>query len=411
MRASKLEKSNGRQGFMSPRKNQVTYSQYPTHAARQAHARGDKQFRTYDTSYIRPKQSPWPAIVCAIIAILVLVGAWWGITTILNGGFASEQKVELISSSEQATVTVASGAGASEIGQQLVDAGLISNRSQFTKTVNELDVAASLKPGTYTFAGGTSIEQIISQLCEGPVVSGSQLTIPEGSTLSAIADLVESATNGRITADMFKAAASDASKYASEFDFLADAGTNSLEGFLFPKTYGIEDNENAEDVVRKLLNQFKTETAALDWSYPQSQGLSIYEAVNLASIVEKESSGEEAVRAKVAAVFYNRLGNFDEPNYGFLQSDATTAYEVGHDPSAEEVHDENSAYSTYVHQGLPPTPISNPGLDCLMAVCSPDQDTINEGYYFFYFQSTDAGSSDYVFSKTYEEHQDVIANS
>mgnify|MGYP002228540948 CR=1 FL=1 len=82
-----------------------------------------------------------------------------------------------------------------------------------------------------------------------------------------------------ITADAFTAAASDASSYAADYDFLADAGTNSLEGFLFPKTYEIGDDATAESVVRMMLDQFKTETSGLDWSYPQSQGLTIYDAV------------------------------------------------------------------------------------------------------------------------------------
>lgn len=395
---------------MARHRNQVTYSQYPNHAARQAHARGDKQFRMYDTSYIRPKHSPIPAIICAVVAIAILGGAGWAVYNMMTGGFSSQEKVELLSSNESATITVESGAGASAIGEQLMNAGLVSSRSEFTKKVNELNAAESLKPGTYTFSGGTSVEQIVASLQQGPALTNG-LTIPEGTTLAGIADLVASATDGRISADAFKEAASDASKYASEYDFLAGAGTNSLEGFLFPKTYSLDDNATAEDIVRMLLNQFKTETAVLDWSYPESKGLSIYDAVNLASIVEKESSGEEEVRAKVAAVFYNRLGNFDEPNYGFLQSDATTAYTVGHDPTSEEVHDANDPYSTYVNQGLPPTPICNPGLDCLKAICAPNQDTINEGYYFFYFKSTENGSTDYSFSKTYEEHQDVIANS
>ena len=71
--------------------------------------------------------------------------------------------------------------------------------------------------------------------------------------------------------------------------------------------------------------------------------------MNLASIVEKESSGDEQIRAQVAAVFYNRLETTGEPSYGFLQSDATTAYEVGHDPTPEEVHAE-TPWST------PPSP-------------------------------------------------------
>ena len=190
--------------------------------------------------------------------------------------------------------------------------------------------------------------------------------------------------------------------YAASYSFLADAGTNSLEGFLFPKTYAVADDATADSLVRMMLDQFQKETAGLDWSYPQSQGLSIYDAVNLASIVEKESSGDEQIRAQVAAVFYNRLETTGEPSYGFLQSDATTAYEVGHDPTPEEVHAE-TPYSTYTNKGLPPTPICSPSLDCLKAVCAPDQESLGK-YFFFYFE----GDS-YYFTETYEDHMGTFS--
>ena len=190
--------------------------------------------------------------------------------------------------------------------------------------------------------------------------------------------------------------------YAASYSFLADAGTNSLEGFLFPKTYAVADDATADSLVRMMLDQFQKETAGLDWSYLQSQGLSIYDAVNLASIVEKESSGDEQIRAQVAAVFYNRLETTGEPSYGFLQSDATTAYEVGHDPTPEEVHAE-TPYSTYTNKGLPPTPICSPSLDCLKAVCAPDQESLGK-YFFFYFE----GDS-YYFTETYEDHMDTFS--
>ena len=208
-----------------------------------------------------------------------------------------------------------------------------------------MGVDSQLKPGTYTFAGGMSLDAIINQLTAGPVANA--LTIPEGSTLEAVAQSVATFTENRITADAFTAAASDASSYAADYDFLADAGTNSLEGFLFPKTYEIGDDATAESVVRMMLDQFKTETSGLDWSYPQSQGLTIYDAVKLASIVERESSGDEQIRAQVASVFYNRLNNFGDPNYGFLQSDATTAYELGHDPTPEDI--KNPTPVSYTH--------------------------------------------------------------
>ena len=97
-------------------------------------------------------------------------------------------------------------------------------------------------------------------------------------------------------------------------------------------------------------------------------------------------------------MFYNRLTTKGEPSYGYLQSDATTAYVVGHDPSADEVH-ANSPYSTYSNAGLPPTPICSPSIECLQAVCSPNQDALGK-YYFFYFQD-----DKYTFSETYDEHK------
>lgn len=384
---------------MPPRK-QVTYSQRPNHAARSAHARGEREFRTYDTSYIRPKQSKGPKIFAAVLAVVVIGGLAWGGLTLFNSCSGSAP-VELLAEGQEATVVVEQGSGAKAIGELLVEEKLVGSASDFAKRVSEMGVESQLKPGTYTFAGGTSLDDIVRQIAAGPDM-GNALTIPEGYKLSDIAAAVATASEGRITAEAFTAAASDASVYAASYSFLADAGTNSLEGFLFPKTYAVADDATADSLVRMMLDQFQKETASLDWSYPQSQGLSIYDAVNLASIVEKESSGDEQIRAKVAAVFYNRLETTGEPSYGFLQSDATTAYEVGHDPTPEEVHAE-TPYSTYTNKGLPPTPICSPSLDCLKAVCAPDQESLGK-YFFFYFE----GDS-YYFTEMYEDHMNTFS--
>ena len=379
---------------MSPRR-QVTYSRRPNHAARSAHARGDRMFRTYDTSFIQPKRSKVPHYVFLVVLALLGIGILW----FVGSSVAScvSPKVELLAEGQQATITVNDGASANTIGSTLVDAKLVGSAKEFTERVKDLDAGSDLKPGTYTFSGGVSVDDIISALRNGPV-SDAVLTIPEGYRLSEIASAVESATNGRISADAFKQAASDASVYAGDYSFLKSAGTNSLEGFLFPKTYDVASDATADSLIRAMLSQFQTETAGLDWSYPESQGLSLYQTVNLASIVEKESSGDETIRAQVAAVFYNRLTTKGEPSYGYLQSDATTAYEVGHDPTAEEVH-ANSLYSTYSNAGLPPTPICSPSIECLQAVYSPNQDALGK-YYFFYFQD-----DKYTFSETYDEHK------
>lgn len=384
---------------MSPRRRQVTYSQRPNHSARSVHARGERLFRTYDTSYIRPKQKKGPVII--MVAVLVAIAALilWGIISLFNS--CTSANVGLLPDSEQATVTIDQGEAASSVAKDLVSARLIKKTSEFTDRVNELNISSALLPGTYTFSGGTSVDDIVSKFVSGPDVS--TVTIPEGYRLSDIANAVQTASNGRITADAFKQQASNASVYASSYSFLADAGTGSLEGFLFPKTYNIPNDATADSLIRQMLDQFQQETAGLDWSYPQSQGLTIYQAVNLASIVEKESSGDEQVRAQVAAVFYNRLTTQGEPSNGYLQSDATTAYEVGHDPTADEVH-ADTPYSTYTHKGLPPTPICSPSIDCLQAVCSPNKDALGK-YYFFYFEG-----DQYHFSQTYDEHMSTFSN-
>ena len=375
---------------MSPRR-QVTYSRRPNHAARSAHARGDRMFRTYDTSYIQPKRSNVPHYV--FLALLALLGI--GILWFVGSSVAScvSPKVELLAEGQQATITVNEGASANTVGYALVDAKLVGSSKEFTERVKDLDAGFDLKPGTYTFAGGATVDDIIAALRNGPV-SDAVLTIPEGYRLTEIASAVESATSGRISADS-QAGGRCQRVWRLRLEV---CGTNSLEGFLFPKTYDVAADATADSLIRAMLTQFQTETAGLDWSYPESQGLSVYDTVNLASIVEKESSGDETVRAQVAAVFYNRLTTKGEPSNGYLQSDATTAYEVGHDPSADEVH-ANSPYSTYTNAGLPPTPICSPSIECLQAVCSPNKDALRK-YYFFYFQN-----DKYTFSETYDEHK------
>lgn len=387
-------------------KNQSPYSPRPvqparsgrTHAARSAHARADREFRTYDTSQIMPKRkSKAPAVFGLVLALAVVAVAAFLLVPRLTGAVA---QADLLSEGETAIVVVKDGEGAKSIGGTLAEAKLVSSASDFVKRVEALGAEYSLIPGTYEFSGGMSIDEIVEALKMGPAATADTLTVPEGLTREATAAKVEDATGGRIGAQQFLDATADASTWASEFPFLQSAGSNSLEGFLFPKTYTVTAADDASSVVRMMLRQFQTETSELSFDYPSSQGLSLYEAVKLASIVEKEAAAEN--RATVASVFYNRLAS-DRP---YLESDATTAYEVGHDPTAEEVH-ANTPYSTYANEGLPPTPICSSSLSCLQAVCNPEV----TDYLFFYFVPNDEGGMDYYFSKTYDEHQAAIAAS
>lgn len=366
---------------------QVPISSKNSRAARSAHAKASQQFKTYDTSAIKPKPSKAPVIVAAVAAIVVVLIAFFAIR-------ACTSTVELLPEGEEAVVTVEQGEGARSIAEELQSQRLIANAGAFVDLVNKRNAASSLIPGVYLFKGGATQEEILDALLIGPSATGTSVTIPEGFTIESIASAVAQATDDRIPAAEFVAASSDASVYAADYPFLAEAGNNSLEGFLFPKTYTLSPTDDATSVVRMMLAQFQAETASLDWSYPQSKGLTEYDVLKLASIVEKESNADSM--PTIASVFYNRLAS-DRP---YLESDATTAYEVGHDPTPDDVH-ADTPYSTYTNSGLPPTPICNPSLAAIQAVCSPD-----ETNYMFFFTNADGS---HAFSVTYDEHQKTFS--
>ncbi len=176
--------------------------------------------------------------------------------------------------------------------------------------------------------------------------------------------------------------------------------SSTLEGFLFPDTYLIEPDSNAQDIVFTMLANFEKR---LDQEIHQgftNQGLTIFEGVILASIVEREAVLPEE-RTRIAAVFHNRL-NLGMP----LEADPTVQFALGTQADVNWwkpalTYDDleiDSPYNTYRYAGLPIGPIANPGLDSLRAVAFPDQ--TNE----LYFRTLCDGSGGHAFAVTFEEH-------
>lgn len=373
---------------MPRHRKQVPSARKSTFAARSAHAKARREFATYDTSAIRPKKNNKPLIAILAIVALVLILLF---IFIIPGCFDTNKGS--LSASETATVKIESGDSAKVVATKFEQAKLIANSDKFLDELKKDNVANSLIPGNYTFAGQSDVSSIINALKNGKVDSMPKLTVVEGFTNKSIAEALQSQTNSRITSQDFLNECADASKYASEFEFLKEVGNNSLEGFLVPKTYDIADDDTAASMIRKMLNIFKNEVANLDYSYPKNQNMSLYDVIKLSSIVQKESPTE--YHARVAGIFYNRL----KSSRPYLQSDATTAYVVGHDPTAEEVH-ANDPYSTYSNAGLPPTPICNPSIDSIKATLNPEQTD------YMYFYTSKDGT--YQFSVTYDEHLAAI---
>lgn len=330
------------------------------------------------------------------MALAVLGLAAWGGSVLLKGC-----STELLAEGESVEVVIPEGAGVKAIATLLQDNRLISNSNDFVNRVNDLGASSELKPGTYTFAGGTEVDDIIAALRVGSEgEEQATLTIPEGFTLEATAARVAETYEDSISEEEFLGAARNAAAYEADYPFVAGAHNNTLEGFLFPKTYPLTEGDTADSVIRMMLSQYQTEVSTLDYSYAEGQGLTSYDVLKLASIIEKEASSDYDIRARVSSVFYNRLSL--DMN---LQSDATTAYVVGRDPTAEDITNDTSEYSTYNNAGLSAGPICSPGLECLKAACAPEA----SAYLYFYFKEVDS-QMEYFFNETYEGHLEAIGS-
>lgn len=369
----------------------VTYSSKPNHAARAAHAKGERQFSKYDTSLIKPKRPKTPLYIGLALIVLIIL-----IFSLVNCMGSCDKNAHMLPDGEEVRIEIPDGSTTSQIAAILYDAGIIENKKAFNDEVSKQGYSSGLKSGIYVFVGGTPLSEVVEHLNAGPNQADNSYVIPEGYTLERTAQAVSEAYGGSISEEDFLAAAHDASRFADQFPFVKDAYENSLEGFLFPKTYEIVSGANADDVIVQMLTQYEHEIESLDYTYPHSEELNDYQTLILASIIEREAAEDN--KATVASVFYNRLA-INMP----LQSDATTAYAIGGDPTPEDLQQEGP-FNTYLNYGLPPAPICSPGIASLEAACHPE----STDYLYFYFKENDQGGLDYFFSKTYEEHQTAI---
>ena len=387
-----------------PRK-QITYSSHPNHRTRAVHAQGERQFKTYDTSHIRPRKSVAPVFFGILLAVVVLGLIYTLFTTFLGGGqipnpFAKPDLDEAgatVVVEEEITATIPDGATAASAADVLKAVGVIDDTKIFLQRAQDLGLDGSFKAGTYTFTAGMTLDDVINALAKG-VMGTKTLTIPEGWTVAQIADAAAEAT-GKFTAEEFLEQAK-ASNYVDDYKYLADAPNDSMEGFLFPKTYELAGVETPDDLIRMMLNQFITETNDLHISAAKELGLNWYQVVTLASIIEKEALPTEDnpdERELVSSVFYNRLRDGM-----YLQSDATMGYVTGGEVKASDL-ETDSPYNTYLYAGVPPTPICCPSIESLTAACYPAE---TDYYYFFIVE--EEGYSDHAFSTNGDEHQAAI---
>jgi UPF0755 protein len=304
--------------------------------------------------------------------------------------------------SHEVSFTVEKGLNTKEIAEKLLADEVIHNKFIFLIYSQLHGVGGKIQAGEYQLNSNMTIPEIIDVLTRGKVVSDNRtVTIVEGRSNNQIGKLLYDRQIAN-SADEFEDVLND-----QEFDFKFKtlAEEFKYQGFMFPDTYTLAKNEPVKDLVSKMLNNFESKVTDKMIADAGKTNYDFGDILIVASIIEKEvgrnktNLAEEDLetmqreRELVASVFYNRL------EVGMaLESDATVNYVTGKSDRSVTIEDTkiDSRYNTYRYAGLPPTPISNPGIDSIIAAIYPA-----ESDYLFFLNSPDGKA---YFAKTLAEH-------
>jgi UPF0755 protein len=316
----------------------------------------------------------------AALALAVVVACalfWYAVAADRSHPPASQQLV------------IARGTTFDEVAAQLAAGGVIGNTLTFRILARLRDEDAAVRAGEYRFGPHVTQSDVLHALVTGGAQVATWVTIPEGFTAEQIAARLQG--NGLGSSSALR------KDFMQERLTVEGARTKTLEGFLFPSTYLMPLGAAPEQIAALLTAQFLKELPRDAASRARALHVSVPQAVTVASLVEREAKSE-ADRPQIAAVIYNRL-RIGMP----LQVDATIEYALPQHKSALSFADLriDSPYNSYVHVGLPPTPIANPGLASLEAAFHPAK---SENLYYVY-----CGNGRHVFAKTLAEHQANVA--
>ena len=296
------------------------------------------------------------------------------------------------------TFVIEQGETAATIGNRLEQQGLVSDAELFRRYVQHHGLDAGIEAGEFNLRQTMTIPEIAQALQKGQRPE-QIVTIQEGLRLEQVAAAVASQTS--IPEDEFLRLTTTGWTAYNTFDFLSTVpSTATLEGFLFPETYRLPDADaaTAEDLLDRMLSTFDARVTMDMQAAAAERGLSLYDLVTLASIVEREAMLDDE-RSTIASVYQNRI----EAGW-FLDACPTVQYALGSPdnwwpPFTLDATDANSPYNTYRNLGLPPGPICSPGLASIEATVYPD-----ETDYFFFLADCTKNDGSHLFSVTQEEH-------
>ncbi len=278
------------------------------------------------------------------------------------------------------------------IAARLEEQGLILDDEAFITYLVYTGMDTNLLPGDYRFSPSLTIPSIAGML-QDTRASFIEFIILPGWRMEEIAASLPTSGLSITPEDFLKAAQAPANIHGAD--------TLSSEGFLFPDTYSLPRDLSASELINLLTENLGFHiTPEMEAGFA-AQGLSLYDAVKLASIIEREAVVADE-GAAIASVFLNRLRIGQK-----LETDPTVQYAVGYDATSQSWWknpltytdlDFDSPYNTYLYAGLPPTPICNPSLGSLEAIAFPAETP------YYYFRARCDGSGLHNFAVTFEEH-------
>ena len=328
-------------------------------------------------------------IVASVVAAIIIAGLgfliWYKVQLAPLGGDVNKHVV----------VTIISGASPSSIGQQLQQGGVIRSNVAFDIYTRLNGKRNILQAGTYRLSPSESVQEIVGHLVKGDVDRFS-ITFYPGGTLSQHRKVFIAAGYSENEVDVALQASYDSPLFVSK------PASADLEGYIYGETYQFSAGASVADILQRTFDEYYSalkENGIIDDI--NAQGLSLYQGITLASIVQKEvlspaSADPSKDQKQVAQVFYSRL------NSGMtLGSDVTYQYAADKQGVARDTN-LDSPYNTRRYAGLPPGPIASPGLTSLKAVAAP------AGTDYLFFLSGDDDIT--YFGRTDAEHQANIVN-
>jgi len=268
---------------------------------------------------------------------------------------------------------------------------LIAGEIYFYYYIKSQGLSNKIMPGVYEFSSGLTIPEIVHIITNGEE-KFIRITFPEGFSAKLMAKrLSENNLDGKKFFEIVNAP----KEFKKRYNYLTPENIKTLEGYLFPDTYFFKKDIKTEDIIGRLLDTFNEKLTEQMKADIAKQNKSVEEIIIMASIIEKEVQTVEDMKI-ASGIFWKRMKNGQR-----LESDAPLSYILGDTKDQHSGRDLelDSPYNTYRNIGLPPTPISNPGLNAISAAIYP----MESNYNFFLTANVDGGKK-VIYSATFEEH-------